>query len=126
MVDRHERLLDIYSRLLILKVRGDVGRLAAIEREARRRLEEASGDTRADPQPELVAEALAQAAERIIRDAGADGDPQARRRLLAATDYQASRDVFGVFLGDPSLAGPPDDLIAELDSIDRGEEDASS
>ena len=38
-------------------------------------------------------------------------------------NYQTSRDIFGTFLGDPSLAGPPDNLIDELNRIDQSGQD---
>jgi hypothetical protein len=60
---------------------------------------------------------------RIIHDAGADVDQQSRKRLLTAMNYQTSRDIFGTFLGDPSLAGPPDNMIDDLNHIDQSGHD---
>lgn len=118
-IDRRQRLVDIYSRLLLLKLEADVDRLNATAAEAQRRHAEARRVMPAgDHDPELVTAELAQAAELIIHEAGADVDLTARKRLLTATDYQTSRDVFGTLLGDPDLAGPPNHLIAELDRID--------
>jgi len=40
--------------------------------------------------------------------------------MLAAVDYQTSRDVFGTFLGNADLAGPPDGMLAEAAVGDAG------
>ncbi len=66
---------------------------------------------------------IAETALRMIRDAGADVDQQVRKRLLTVMNYQTSRDIFGTFLGDPSLAGPPDSMIDDLNRIDQSDQD---
>lgn len=126
MIDRREHLIDLYSRMLLLEVNGSANRLNAVAAEARRRYEE--GAHKKPPPEDLPADTvtveLAEAAVRIIREVGADTDPRALERLLIAVNYQTSRDVFGTFLGNPNLAGPPDDVIADLDRIDENEDDS--
>jgi hypothetical protein len=125
MISRRESLVDIYARMLLLELEGDTSRLSAVAVEARRRRQDKEmRDFPADHlQAEEAAAELAESAARIVHDAGADTDPRARERLLTATDYQTSHDVFGAFLGDPTLAGPPDAMLAELDRIDEDGQD---
>ena len=107
--------------MVLLELGGDIDRLSAVAAEARRRLEEKSGgEFDADYlEAEVVASELAETAIRWVREASADVDTTARERMLTAMDYQTSRDVFGAFLGNADLAGPPDDMLAELEKIDQ-------
>lgn len=119
-ITRRELLVSIYARMLLLELQADLDRLAAVAAEARRRMYTAADDDATElAAAEAVAVELAETAIQIIRDVGADTDPRARERLLAATDYQTSRDVFGTFLGKPGLAGPPDSMLEELARIER-------
>jgi hypothetical protein len=68
---------------------------------------------------ETVVSELAETAIQWVREAGADVDTTARERMLTTMDYQTSRDVFGAFLGNADLAGPPDDMLTELEKIDQ-------
>jgi hypothetical protein len=123
-ITRRGHLLDMYSRMLLLQLEGDLRRMSAVAAEARYRLAEKSARNaeQDDLQVEVTTIDIADTAIRIIRDAGADVDQAARRRLLTATDYQTSRDIFGAFLGDPGLAGSPDNMIDELNRIDQESE----
>jgi hypothetical protein len=143
----------MYTHLLLLRVRAQIGRLDALAAECSRRAAgltlprmlaarlgftrsgRASGPVTLRPdrlrrrrQIHELAAALAVCAGKIVRHSGAAADPVVRTRLLAATRYQSSRDVLDHLLGDPSLAGPPDRLLAELRWLDthapRGDERA--
>jgi hypothetical protein len=124
-ITRRDHLLDLYSRLLLLKLDADPDRLFAVAAEAERRLNEKSAQNSESDNLEVETDTLgiADTAMRIIHDAGADVDQQSRKRLLTAMNYQTSRDIFGTFLGDPSLAGPPDNMIDDLNHIDQSGHD---
>ncbi|WP_147268240.1 hypothetical protein [Spongiactinospora rosea] len=149
LVSRHRELTEMFARLLLVRLRARVDRLAALESECRRRAAEAAlpgalagvlrhmasgrgpgavaGSVRWLCSPvrrrdyrraHSLAAHLADLARTTVIEAGAARDPVVRTRLLAATRYQATRDVLDFTLGDPSLAGPPDRLLAELDWLD--------
>jgi hypothetical protein len=120
-ITRRESLVDIYARMVLLKLGGDIDRLSAVAAEARRCLEEKPcGEFDTDYlEDETVVSELAETAIQWVREAGADVDATARERMLTTMDYQTSRDVFGVFLGNADLAGPPDDMLTELEKIDQ-------
>ncbi|MFI5614957.1 hypothetical protein [Amycolatopsis sp. NPDC051903] len=123
VLDRRERLVDSYARDLLVHVGGDPDRLLAVATEARRKHGErvAHGGSQRKIEAELIAIELAEHAARIVRDAGADTDPKARERLVAATEHQNLRDTGELFLGDAKvLVGDPTDLAVRLDEIDRG------
>jgi hypothetical protein len=133
-VDGRRELLDMHSRLLLFRLRGRTERLEVLLTECRRRASRApvrlltrmvprrrgerSGRTRPPRRVYEIAATLAADARDIVIGAGAADDPVARTRLLTAMRYQATRDVLERFLGDPSLAGPPDRFIADLDWLD--------
>jgi hypothetical protein len=149
MVSRRQEIVEMYSRLLLVRLRARVDRLTALEVECRRRAAGASlpravtavlrqvvtgggpapvlraaswilaaGRRRQFRRTHMLAARLASAARTTVIQAGAARDPVTRTRLLAATRYQAARDALDFALGDPSLAGPPDRLLAELDWLD--------
>jgi hypothetical protein len=149
LVSREQEVVEMYSRLLLVRLRARIDRLTALEAECRRRAalaslphvllaiarEATSGhdlagvvrDTswifspvrrRQFRRTHSIAATLAAAARSTVIEAGAAHDPVTRTRLLAATRYQAARDALDFSLGDPSLAGPPDRLLAELDWLD--------
>lgn len=120
-LNRHEWLIDFYARDLLVYVDADLARLEALTADAKRRHADRvdRGAIERKIQAELVVIQLAATAATIVRDSGADTDPKARERLVAATGYQLKRDTSKAFLGDLSLASGPDGLIEELDRIDR-------
>ncbi|MBB5130374.1 hypothetical protein HNP84_000062 [Thermocatellispora tengchongensis] len=149
LVSRRQEIVEMYSRLLLVRLRARVDRLAALEVECRRRATAATfpraalaalrqlaagrdpmrlvramswvfatGRRRQFRRTHILAAKLAAAARTTVIEAGAARDPVTRTRLLAATRYQATRDALDFALGDPSLAGPPDRLLAELDWLD--------
>ncbi|MCG5215759.1 hypothetical protein [Streptosporangium sp. KLBMP 9127] len=148
-VSRKQEVVEMYSRLLLVRLRARVDRLAALEVECLRRASLASlphvvfavarGTVsgrnfsgvlrdaswilspmrrRQFRRTHIIAADLAAAARATVMAAGAANDPVTRTRLLAATRYQAARDALDLSLGDPSLAGPPDRLLAELNWLD--------
>jgi hypothetical protein len=122
VIDRRDRLIDSYARLLLVQVDGDLDRLLAVAAEARRKHGErvAHGGSERKIEAELIAVELADHAAQIVRDVDADTDPKARERLVAATEHQNLRDTGELFLGDANiLAGDPGDLAERLDEIDR-------
>ncbi|SDQ61785.1 hypothetical protein [Thermostaphylospora chromogena] len=151
LVDRYQETVEMYSRLLLVRLRARIDRLTALEAECRRRAANASlgralfgvlrrlasvhrdpgevlsslrwvlavGRRRRFRRAHMIAAGLAADARTIVIQAGAARDPVTRTRLLTATRYQAARDVLDFSLGDPSLAGPPDRLLAELDWLDN-------
>ncbi|GLW11154.1 hypothetical protein Misp01_62820 [Microtetraspora sp. NBRC 13810] len=147
VISRRQEIEEMYSRLLLVRLRARVDRLGALEAECRRRADGARlprafvsvtrqaairpypvlrgaswiishGRRRRFRHIHLLAARLAGSARSTVVDAGAAHDPVTRTRLLAATRYQATRDALDLALGDPSLAGPPDRLLAELDWLD--------
>jgi hypothetical protein len=124
-ISRREHYLDLYSRMLLLHLEGDPDRLSAVVAEAQLRLNEKSARSPDPHDLKIRADTveIAETALRMIRDAGADVDQQIRKRLLTVMNYQTSRDIFGTFLGDPSLAGPPDSMIDDLNRIDQNDQD---
>lgn len=149
LVDRRQEIVEMYSRLLLVRLRARVDRLAALEAECRRRAAGASlrrsvlavlrqlvkgpdpgrvlraaawvlsvGRRRQFRRTHMLAAHLAEAARSTVIQAGAARDPVTRTRLLVATRYQAARDALDHALGDPSLAGPPDRLLADLQWLD--------
>ncbi|MDF5756048.1 hypothetical protein [Spongiactinospora sp. TRM90649] len=149
LVSRHQELVEMFSRLLLVRLRARVDRLASLEAECLRRATEATLPgavlaagrhaltcrhpavvlravlwvlspirRREFRRTHVLAAKLAAMARTTVIEAGAAHDPVVRTRLLAATRYQATRDALDFTLGDPSLAGPPDRLLAELDWLD--------
>jgi hypothetical protein len=98
-ITRRDHLLDLYSRMLLLKLDGDPDRLSAVAAEAERRRDEKSARNSESDDLEVEADTLefADTAMRIIHDAGADVDQQNRKRLLTAMNYQTSATSSGPF-----------------------------
>jgi hypothetical protein len=69
-VSRREWLADLYARMLLLEVKGDIARLTGVASEARARCKEG------DQEAENAAAELAEIAMRIICEAGADREPK--------------------------------------------------
>ena len=67
---------------------------------------------------ELGAHLLDTARDRVI-DAGAEQDPHARARLLAATNHTVTTDILGSFLPDDVQQERAAELANDLDDIDR-------
>lgn len=88
VIDRRERLLDSYARMVLVELDGDLDRLAAVVGEAQRKHQDKSerGFEADKVEAELIAVELAERAAQIIRDAGAADDPQARESAYADGD----------------------------------------
>jgi hypothetical protein len=121
IIDRRELLIDLYARLVLFQLGGSSARLARVTAIGQR---QCGHFAELSPPPEalsveMTVTELAETAVGIVHESGADTDSMALRRLLAALDYQLSRDVFGTFFGRPDLAGPPDELLDRLERIDQ-------
>lgn len=123
VLGRREQLLDSYTRFLITQVDADHARLQAIAEAARRGYadKQARGFDQRRLDAELVAIELAERGLAMLAGAGADTNDKARQRLLAACRYEGNREVFGAMGMDPNVAASPQDFLAELDDIDRGD-----
>lgn len=119
MVDHVEAWRDYYARTLVEKLGAEPERLDAVQRWAITRRVSAppsvsGSDVFGADEWECALE-LCRRGLSIVREAGAEQDPFARRRLLAGLAHSLNVETLGPEAGDPSR------LVEELDDIDDDE-----
>jgi len=124
MVASSEGWRDYYARYLIQDLDADLARITSVRDWARTELPQARPsrpDSNHFGQDEwAIAIELCDRAATMIREAGADQDPYARRRLLAGINSALMTQTLGMI---PSVAQDvAADLIAELQQIDADEQ----